>query len=128
MRIFPNFPSEALCPLCRTAEDKPCILIPIAGTTEGSRVEALPTHLDCCLDRMIYVAGDLLICLQNAPAALQPPKEQLAALQKAAELLQMSVLAAVTELLEQELLEQQDQPCPICGVKLKRRPKPKKQM
>ncbi len=51
-RTFPHFPQEhnTLCPICKTNEDKECVLIPIDGTSEDRRCEAQPVHLDCITD------------------------------------------------------------------------------
>lgn len=35
------------CPVCKTAEDKPVILVAIPGTEDGNIVEAQQFHFDC---------------------------------------------------------------------------------
>jgi hypothetical protein len=47
MRTFDHFPGKAICPICGTSEDKPCFLVPIDGTREGSICQAQPVHTAC---------------------------------------------------------------------------------
>jgi len=57
MRTFKEFPQDSkdVCPICKTKDNKECVLIPIAGTGSepGKKVqnyEALCFHLECiCL-------------------------------------------------------------------------------
>jgi hypothetical protein len=52
---FPHFPPDhAICPVCKTNEDKPCILLPIDGTGDGNIVEAKPTHVECMSEGFRY--------------------------------------------------------------------------
>jgi len=54
-RQFPHFPKDnAICPLCETNADKPCVLLPIDGTEEGNIVQAQPTHAGCLLEGFRY--------------------------------------------------------------------------
>lgn len=48
MRVFdhPNI-NNFRCPICGTADDKPVVLIGIAGTERGGIAEATQFHLDC---------------------------------------------------------------------------------
>ena len=48
MRAFehPNM-NNFKCPICKTADDKPVVLIGIAGTENGGNIEAKQFHLDC---------------------------------------------------------------------------------
>ncbi len=46
-RIFQIFPANSTCPICRTNENKACVLIPVDGTLEGKNEQALPTHVEC---------------------------------------------------------------------------------
>jgi len=48
-RIFEHFPEDIKCVICKTSEDKPCILVAIDGTEDGHNVEANPIHVDCAL-------------------------------------------------------------------------------
>lgn len=47
-RIFPHFNQAIECPICKTKDDKPCILIPIMSTLEGNLFEAQLIHEECC--------------------------------------------------------------------------------
>jgi len=47
MRTFEHFPKESLCKVCKTNEDRPCILVPISRTGYGRISEATPIHEDC---------------------------------------------------------------------------------
>lgn len=47
MRIFDHFSEVSVCPICKTSDDKPCILAGIDGTEEGNIEQAMPIHLDC---------------------------------------------------------------------------------
>ena len=51
MRTFENFPEESECPICGTNVDKPCFLLPIAGTIKDRICQAQPTHKDCFTGR-----------------------------------------------------------------------------
>jgi len=55
MRTFEHFPQDIICILCRTNDDKPCILIPIDGTEDGWNCEAEPVHVDCMLIGFRYL-------------------------------------------------------------------------
>jgi len=66
-RTFEHFPDTAVCPICATNADGPCVLIPIDGTQDGDCREAKPVHAECVdVDRMrysvtsnvVYVIGD----------------------------------------------------------------------
>jgi hypothetical protein len=49
MKTFehPNTSNEWACPICKTNEDKPIVLIPIDGTEDGNIMEAEQFHLHC---------------------------------------------------------------------------------
>ena len=49
MRVFdhPNMTGGFTCPICGTGEDKPVVLVGLAGTEEGDIMEARQYHLDC---------------------------------------------------------------------------------
>ena len=47
MKTFKHFPKESKCPICKTNEDKECILVPIIGTSDGSICEGETFHLLC---------------------------------------------------------------------------------
>lgn len=49
MKIFehPNLDADWICPICKTREDKPVVLIGINGTQKDSIMEAEVFHLDC---------------------------------------------------------------------------------
>jgi hypothetical protein len=49
MKIFPNFNLTGQpCPVCGTNEDKPCTLIPLAGTErDDGTQEATAVHVEC---------------------------------------------------------------------------------
>lgn len=43
MNTFPQFPTECVCPLCGTNEDKECILVPVVNSSDGPQ----PMHTAC---------------------------------------------------------------------------------
>lgn len=54
MRVFEHFNTDGpKCLVCKTNADKPCTLVPVAGTQEGFNVRAEPVHMDC-LDVWFY--------------------------------------------------------------------------
>jgi len=64
-RVFehPNM-IDFCCPLCGTDEDKPVILVPIAGTESGRNCEAAQVHHQCLLDSITYYRDiDTFLCL-----------------------------------------------------------------
>lgn len=44
MRLFNKFPEELKCAICKTNENKPCVLQPILG---GNNMEAAVVHQVC---------------------------------------------------------------------------------
>ena len=46
-RSFDHFPETDECPICRSSNDAPCVLVPIPGTEDGGNVEARPVHVKC---------------------------------------------------------------------------------
>lgn len=61
MRIFEQFPQDKKCPICKTNEDKECVLIPIDRTFRGGLAEGAPTHADCLMKSLIYYPGHGII-------------------------------------------------------------------
>ncbi len=55
MRTFEKFPEKSKCPLCKTNEDKECILVAIHGTDEGNICQATPVHTECIERGLVYV-------------------------------------------------------------------------
>lgn len=54
-RIFDHFPADnAICPICKSREDKSCVLLPIDETEEGNICQAAPTHVECLQDGFRY--------------------------------------------------------------------------
>lgn len=47
--IFQQWPSGAICPVCKTSEQGECVLVPIDGTREGGIQRAIPVHRDCAV-------------------------------------------------------------------------------
>ena len=49
MRSFkhPNTNGSWVCPICKTNDDKPVVLIGIVGTQDGGNIQAEQFHLDC---------------------------------------------------------------------------------
>ena len=77
--IFENFPPEAKCPLCMTAEDKQCVLIPIHGTVRDRLVQCVPAHLDCLLRSVVLhpVRGLMVaVCHQEWDAKMLAKREE----------------------------------------------------
>lgn len=54
MKIFEKFPETSNCIICKTNENKQCVLIPIYGTQEDNIIQATPVHLDCLEILMYY--------------------------------------------------------------------------
>ena len=51
MRTFEHFPPETVCPLCGTADDRECFLMPIAGTQQDGHIcKATVVHVSCMTD------------------------------------------------------------------------------
>lgn len=50
----PNWQKDEKCPLCNTTEDKPVILVPIAGTSDGNLAEAQKIHEHCIQKNWYY--------------------------------------------------------------------------
>lgn len=48
-RTFDSFPQASICPVCKTSDDKECVLVVIDGTGDGSIAEAQPVHLECAI-------------------------------------------------------------------------------
>lgn len=48
-RTFKHFPKDDICPVCKTSDDRVCILIPIDGTQRDRIAEAAPVHLWCAV-------------------------------------------------------------------------------
>jgi predicted proteasome-type protease len=46
-KIFTDFPTNKICPLCKTNDNTECCLITIDGTTKGNISEAQPMHIEC---------------------------------------------------------------------------------
>lgn len=58
MKIFKGFnPDGPACPICKTTNDLPCVLVPIYGTNDGKKrietYEAKAIHVDC-IDLLYY--------------------------------------------------------------------------
>jgi hypothetical protein len=76
MRLFEHFPQDdkTRCPICGTADDKPCFLLPIDGTTRDWICEAAPTHADCIserLDKLQYNRDVGIVYMRIANADLE---------------------------------------------------------
>ena len=53
LRTFKKFPASEVCPICgRTDEEKRSVLIPIAGTQDGSICQAKAFHADCVINNI----------------------------------------------------------------------------
>ena len=59
----PNTSNNWKCPLCDTAEEKPVVLIKIAGTIKDSICEAEQIHKHCLLDGLWYYKEKSLIAV-----------------------------------------------------------------
>lgn len=67
MRVFdhPNTNHGFTCPICKTAEDKPVVLVGKESTREGNIMEADQVHLDCLeLTSLVLPDGKMLIVQQ----------------------------------------------------------------
>ena len=55
MKVYehPNTYGGWKCPICRTDDDKPVVLIDIYGTQEGNKIKAEQFHIDC-IDLVYY--------------------------------------------------------------------------
>jgi len=47
MRVFKEYPKDMKCPICKTNENKECVLAGIEGTQEGHNIQAQAVHLNC---------------------------------------------------------------------------------
>lgn len=49
MRVFEhgNWANGEVCPICKTANDLPVVLVPIPGTEDGNLVQAQQMHKKC---------------------------------------------------------------------------------
>lgn len=49
MEIYDHFNKHAKdsCPICKTKDDKPTILVGIEGTEKGNNMEAVQVHIEC---------------------------------------------------------------------------------
>ena len=48
MRTFEHFnKSGDPCPICKTHDDKPPVLVQISGTGDGNIAQAMQVHLEC---------------------------------------------------------------------------------
>jgi hypothetical protein len=58
MKIFDHMNTEGddVCPICKTKDDKPTVLVPIEGTKDEGIVEAIQVHADCI--ELQYRRGD----------------------------------------------------------------------
>ena len=61
MRVFKEFPKEFTCPICKTNDNKECVLVGKEGTQEGHNIEAQPFHLDCI--QLTWLKGKDIICM-----------------------------------------------------------------
>lgn len=59
LRFFMVFPKVAKCPVCKTNENKPCILIEILGSKKDNDSHAVPFHLACL--NLYYDVGNKFI-------------------------------------------------------------------
>ena len=50
-RIFDHFPDAAICPVCKTSEDHPAVLVALDGTQEGNNEQATPVHVQCLAEQ-----------------------------------------------------------------------------
>lgn len=64
MKTFehPNTSNNWVCPICKTNEDKPIVLLPIVGTEEGNIMQAEQFHVDCIT---LYYHKDVNIIAQQ---------------------------------------------------------------
>ncbi len=60
MRIFehPNM-LDFKCPICHTNDDKSVTLIPISGTQEGNKEQAIQVHIECIDLLVVRPAGGI---------------------------------------------------------------------
>ncbi|KKK81128.1 hypothetical protein LCGC14_2816590 [marine sediment metagenome] len=63
MKVFPhmNTSGPEVCPVCKTKDDKPVVLIGIDGTENGGNIQAKQIHLDCINLRCYEVDNKLII-------------------------------------------------------------------
>jgi hypothetical protein len=54
MRLFDHFPQKdkVHCPLCGTADDRPCFPLPIDGTEQDDVCESTLVHADCIREQL----------------------------------------------------------------------------
>ena len=56
--------SGEVCPICKTKENKPVVLICIDGTEDGGNIQAKQVHVDCIELRMMNIKDGKLIYMK----------------------------------------------------------------
>lgn len=78
MRIFehPNFGPGVKCPICKTRDDRPVVLVPIHGTRDGSIMEARQYHVDCIELTEMEINGMTYVLQQVGPTPKREEKDE----------------------------------------------------
>lgn len=71
MNTFDKFPQDRRCPICGTADERPCMLVTDSDKGRAGCSEAHPVHLDCLVDNAWYSPRRGLILIL-APKETQP--------------------------------------------------------
>lgn len=66
MRIFEQFPTTSICPVCGTNANTTTLLVPIDDSkqNDGFTTEAIPTHLECITNNIRYSKSHKLMGLE----------------------------------------------------------------
>jgi hypothetical protein len=49
MKVFDHFNAKEPCPVCKTQDDKPTVLVLIDGTEKDHIYEAIQVHAECAI-------------------------------------------------------------------------------
>jgi hypothetical protein len=61
-----NTSTDEVCPICKTKEDKPVVLVGMDGTQKDRIIQAIQVHVDC-IDLLIQDMGDFKFIYQKVP-------------------------------------------------------------
>ena len=66
-RTFDEFPKKSQCPYCYTNDNKPCVLVPLAGQDLTlPNIKTIPIHCSCIENNWVY-AKDLGMMIVVGP-------------------------------------------------------------
>jgi hypothetical protein len=74
MKEFEHFPDIKKCPICKTNDDKPCVLLPVDNTEiekDSRTVEAVVVHTECLHDGNFRYNRDAGVIYKVASEAVE---------------------------------------------------------